>query len=173
MNHKHELLADYLDERITITGMFEKYSLFLKGHVQYPLAFLQDVYAEVEGKQLDLGHVWVQHAGPLKGFNLRHGDRIKCECRVSKYTKRLKSRNEEGRLEVVLFNLAWPTNIEIVARAKASEPVPPLSVAAPSNPVGSSQAGATTPGFVLDLKRLAEQAGGWDALMDWIGALRE
>jgi hypothetical protein len=170
------LLANYLDQRITITGMFDKYTFNYTGIRQWRVALLQDVYAEVEGKQIDLGHIWVQHAESLKGHDLGYGDRIKCNCRVSDYKKRLRTPNEVGLMVVTKYNLSWPTEIEVISRATRPEAVAGPSPVQPLNSPGPGcdpQRSTTDPvSLVLEVKRLAEKACGWESLHQLVEALR-
>jgi hypothetical protein len=110
-------LADYVDQRLFINGMFDKFSYNCVGIREWKVALLQDVYAEIEGKQLDLGHAWVQHAEPLKKIDLGPGDWVRCNCRVTPYTKRLRVPNRDGLMIEPRYSLCYPTNVEVLGRA--------------------------------------------------------
>lgn len=194
MDNKRDALADYRDERVTITGMFDKFSLQMNSTRQWRVALLQDVYAEVEGKQIDLGHVWVQHAEPLRSLDLNYGDRVKCNCRVTPYKKRLSVPNSEGMIVVENFSLSYPTQIEVVCRVLASDQpatavpgtvVATTTVPATADPVtvvtatdvpaeqfkkGSVETNVSV-SVILDLRQLAGKAGGWQVLRQLIDVL--
>jgi hypothetical protein len=187
MSDKREALADYLDKRIEITGVFDKFSYQTSGVRQWRSALLQDVYALVDGKELDIGHVWLQNAEPLKNFNFTLGDRIRCNCRVTKYKKHLRVPNKEGLMVVNSFNLSWPTEIEVISRVSKSGDDPGFladGVIPATNPIPAShgvgtdsqtleQAGSINPvAMVLEVQRLAQRVGGWDALHQLVEALR-
>lgn len=175
MDDKRDALADYLDDRITVTGMLDKFDLQIVGIKQWKTALLQDVYAEVEGKQIDLGHVWVQHAETLKSHGLAYGDRIKCNCRVTKYQKRLRTPNEDGLMVVTKYNLTWPNEVEVISRAPrpAVAPVAAPPAEAPRDEPAEAPGPESNPvGLILDVKRLADRAGGWEALRQLIDVLR-
>ena len=74
MNEKHDLLSDYQDKRIQITGVFDRFSFVTKDYREIKTALLQDVYAHIDGKDVDIGHVWLQNADPLKPLGLTFGD---------------------------------------------------------------------------------------------------
>lgn len=169
MDDKRAALADYLDERVDITGMFDRFSLQVTGIKQWRTALLQDVYAEVEGKQIDLGHVWVQHADPLKQHDLAYGDRIKCNCRVTAYKKHLRVPNEDGLMVVEKYSLSWPTEVEVISQAsRPSEPSATSTLAA-SEP---QQEELPSPiSLLVELKQLAAKAGGWSNLRQLIDLL--
>jgi hypothetical protein len=95
MDERRDHLADYVDQRITVTGLFDKFGLQVAGVRQWRTALLQDLYAEVEGKQIDIGHIWVQNAEAMKNLGLAYGDRLRCNCRVGAYKKRLNTPNKE------------------------------------------------------------------------------
>jgi hypothetical protein len=175
MDDKRDALADYLDRRITITGTFEKFDLQTSGVKQRKTALLQGAYAEVEGKQIDLGRVWVQHAEMPKGHGLAYGDRIKCNCRVTKYRKRLSTPNEDGLMLVTKYSLSWPNEVEVIGRAPRPAAAP--AAAQPAGPSRDEPAGGRGPasdpvGLILDVKRLADQAGGLEALRRLLDVLR-
>lgn len=169
MDNKRDVLADYRDERLTITGMYDKSDLQMTATRQWRVALLQDVYAEVEGKQIDLGHIWVQHAEPLRSLELKYGDRIKCNCRVTAYKKKLRVPNADGVMVVEQFSLSFPTEIEVLGRGTSK--VPPEATVAVDEPEVKA-VGANSPvSLILELKQLADRAGGWNVLRQLVDVL--
>ncbi len=66
---RRAVLEQFMGECITIEGAFDKMSHTLSNRsreVPVWTALLQDVYIHSEGKEIDLGHVWIQHAGDIK-----------------------------------------------------------------------------------------------------------
>jgi hypothetical protein len=183
MIEKHELLSEYQDKRIQITGVFDRYSFVLKDYREIKTALLQDVYAHIDGKDVDLGHVWLQNADPLKPLGLNFGDRIQCKCRVRTYKKRLPVPNRDGLMVENKISLCWPTEVEVVSRLqpvteKASQqtPVSPAyqgPVQPTSTQPASDSDGPTTPAkLIFEVRRLARLAGGLDTLQELVEALR-
>jgi hypothetical protein len=144
MDERRDHLADYVDQRITVTGLFDKFSLQVAGVRQWRTALLQDVYAEVEGKQIDIGHIWVQNAEAMKNLGLAYGDRLRCNCRVGVYKKRLNTPNKDGLMVVERYNLSWPTEIEVISRVTRASPDAPTDDQAGA--AGPSQAGPVQAG---------------------------
>jgi hypothetical protein len=169
MADKRAALADYLEERVSVTGMFEKYSLQFFENRQWRVALLQDVYVEIDGKQIDLGHMWLQHAEPLRQHDLRYGDRIRCSCRVTSYRKRLRVPNKDGLMVVQNYSLSWPTEVEILCRSmRPADSSPAHSV----QPAGSIEPeSAISVGHIFETRQLAAKLGGWKALRQLIDAL--
>jgi hypothetical protein len=169
MTDKRAALADYVDELVIVTGMFDKFSLHVNAIKQWRIALLQDVYVEVDGKQIDLGHMWVQHAEPLKQHGLGYGDRIRCTCRVTTYKKRLRGRNEDGLLVLQQYSLSWPTEVEIICRAsKPAEPSPAPSFQAADS---TNTESGNLVGLIPETRQVAAKAGGWKALRQLIDVL--
>jgi hypothetical protein len=170
MDDKRAILADHVEDRVTVTGMFDKFSLYVSGLRQWRTALLQDVFVLIEGKDIDLGHMWVQHADPLKKPDLVYGDRVRCNCRVTAYKKRLRVPNKDGLMVIESYSLAWPTDIEIINRAlRPDDPVVPPAAAQPTTdrPPATSQMS-----LLRELKDFATRAGGWDDLQQMIDLLR-
>lgn len=170
MNDKRAVLADHVEDRVTVTGMFDKFSLCVNGLRQWRTALLQDVFVLIEGKDIDLGHMWVQHADPLKNLDLVYGDRLQCNCRVTAYKKRLRVPNKDGLMVIESYSLAWPTDIEIINRAlRQDDPLapPPAAQPVPGQPPATSQMS-----LLRELKDFALRAGGWDDLQAMIDLLR-
>lgn len=153
--------------------------LHVGGIRQFRIALLKDLYAEVDGKQIDLDHAWVQHAEPLKAMGLVCGDRIRCICRVGTYKKRLPVPNKDGLLQVIQYNLSFPSDIEVISRARKYEEA--RSEATPKEgpsviEEASPKEDTTTPSIgnlIIEAKHLAQKAGGLDALAELIEALRQ
>ena len=184
MIDRHQLLAEYQDERITITGVFERFSFITKQYRDIKTALLQDVYAHIDGKDLDLGHVWLQHADPLKEFDLTFGDRIQCNCRVMAYKKRLMTPNKQGLMFENRLSLCWPTEAKVISRLQLPEVQPiliPNVVTAqitspkpmPMEPTAKDAMESFNPAkMIMEVRRLAKLAGGIDSLQQLVEALR-
>jgi hypothetical protein len=181
MIDRHDILAEYEDERIKITGVFDRFSVITQQYREIKTALLQDVYAHVDGKDLDIGHVWVQNANPLKSFSLAFGDRIRCNCRVKTYKKRLMVPNKQGLMVENKVSLTWPTEIEVISRLQSpqrEDNEQPRGIDAPSKAgvplllpteVNDSISPAK---MILEVRRLAKMAGGMDSLQLLVEALR-
>lgn len=98
-----ELLSKVIDQRIEITGIFDRYGDDGRGN---RTALLQEVYAHVEGRTIDLDHKWLQNVESFVGLEPSKGDRIKCTTRVRDY------RNENK------LSLTWPLDVAIIQYPK-------------------------------------------------------
>lgn len=119
---RSETLAQFVDQRITIVGAFDKLTQVFRSQRNIHTALLQDVFAYVEDKEFDVGHVWIQHAEELRPLRLHPGDRIRCECRVKEYRKHLDLPNEQGFTSETKYSLIYPRGIEVINRVEA-EPI--------------------------------------------------
>lgn len=118
MDDNREALADFVGERITVTGMIDEFRLMFVGNWSAVGVLLQDVCVEHDGKEIPIGHAWVKHAKPLKNAGLVNGDRIRCSCRVGTYTKFVPGANRSK----TTFDLSCPSEVEVIGRAmKGSE----------------------------------------------------
>jgi hypothetical protein len=167
--NRREVLEDYLDRRVAVNGVFDKFSNVYKSIRTIRTALLQDSEFEAEGKNFDIGHVYVQNAEVFRSHDLLQGDRVRCVCRVVTYKKYLRVPNDDGLMVVQKFTLAWPSDVEILYRVPR-EPQPALTPAlvekkvetAPASQIG----GAADPvGLLLEVKELAKEAGGWEPLL--------
>ena len=156
MNDRRHALLGHVDQRIEISGMFERFSFVTYNLRDIRTALLQDVYAHVDGKNLDIGHIWLQHADPLKHCNLTYGDRIHCECRVTEYKKRLRVPNSDGLLSVTSVSLSWPTDVEVLSRLQRN--------------VEDHDAGPAA--LIGEVRGLASRVGGYEELCKLIEVLR-
>jgi hypothetical protein len=179
---RREVLADYLDKRVVITGVFEKITVNKNPNKPFKVALLQDVEVELSKGKHDLGHVWVQHAETFAG--LTYGDRVQCSCRVGQYRRSLATAGENGSAEKIDYSLSWPNDLKVLNHrpvaysaiheapagapaAPAAQPVPPP----PEDPVKTTDPVQ----FILQVKELALKVGGVDriielkALMDKLG----
>ena len=73
-DRRREVLADYLDQRVVLTGVFDRLATNKNPNKPFKVALLQDAEVELSGGRHDLGHVWLQHAETLS--ELQQGDRI-------------------------------------------------------------------------------------------------
>lgn len=177
----YALRATQEDERIKITGVFDKFSFIMQQFREIRTALLQDVYAHVDGKDLDIGHVWLQNADQLKALNLAFGDRIRCNCRVKTYKKRLMVPNKQGLMVENKLSLAWPMEVEVISRLQSPQTEAnehPKVLVAPSKPSvpplpPTEVADSISPAkMIVEVRRLAKMAGGMESLQQLIEALR-
>jgi hypothetical protein len=83
---RREVLADWLDQRVTITGTFERMSTNRNPSRPFLVALVQDMEVELPTKaRHHLGHLWIQYAETMK--QLSRGDRFRCTCIVKSYRK--------------------------------------------------------------------------------------
>jgi hypothetical protein len=180
LENRRGVLADYLDKRVVITGVFEKITVNKNPSKPFKVALLQDVEVELSKGKHDLGHVWVQHAETFAGLN--YGDRVQCSCRVGQYRRSLAVSGENGTAEKIDYSLTWPNDIKVLnhrpvaysavhEEAPAAHPAPAAPPPAPEAP-----AKATDPvQLILQIKELAQKVGGVEhivelkAVMDKIG----
>lgn len=112
-DRRREVLAAYLDQRVVITGVFERMAVNKNPHKQFKVALLQDVEVELSKSRYDLGHVWIQHAETFADLN--YGDRLQCSCRVGKYKRHVPG-GENGEAERIDYSLSWPSEVRVLSR---------------------------------------------------------
>jgi hypothetical protein len=176
MNHdnRREILAEYLDQRIILTGVFDRLATNKNPHKPFKVALLQDVEVELSKAKHDLGHVWVQHAETLAEF--QHGDRIRCSCRVGKYQRTLTVPDGDGFTVKTDYSLAYPSEAKLLSRAVAFRAAPeqngaPPAAAAPPPPQEETARAADPLQLILEVKQLAEQVGGCERLLEFMQAV--
>lgn len=178
MDPRRKVLADYLDQKVLITGMFERMTVNKNPTKPFKVALMQDVEVEIARARYDLGHVWIQHAEPFA--DLHHGDRIQCYCRVGHYKRNVATPDQNGSGPIIDYSLGWPVDIKLVGRpvalATAHEPVnhaPPS--APPAAPPEEPAKKADPIQLILELKDMVQKVGGLErigelkALMDKVG----
>jgi hypothetical protein len=158
MNQNRQRLFGYLDQRIDITGMFERFATVVVGFRFCRTALLQDVYARVDGRDTDIGHVWLQNADPLNTLGLTFGDRIRCNVRLTEYKKRLQVPNAAGAMVERKVSFAWPTEVEVISRLHRGRDDEDFQGNRPSLLVG-------------EVRALANRVG-WDELASLVETLR-
>jgi len=168
-DNRREVLEDYLDRRVAVNGVFDRFSNVYMPIKTIRTVLLQDCEVEAEGKTFDLGHVYVQHAEVFRNHDLLWGDRVRCVCRVTKYRTRLRVPNEQGLMVIDKFALAWPSDVEIVYRVPR-EPQTTSQMAQTDEVIESAAvqvapAAADPIGLLLEVKELAREAGGWEPLL--------
>jgi hypothetical protein len=175
MNHdnRREILAEYLDQRITLTGVFDRLATNKNPHKPFKVALLQDVEVELSKAKHDLGHIWVQHAETLGEF--QHGDRIRCSCRVGKYHRTLPVPDGDGFTVKTDYSLAYPSEARLLSRAVAFRAAPdqngtPPPAAAPP-PQEDPPRAADPLQLILEVKQLIEQVGGCERLVEFKQAI--
>jgi hypothetical protein len=167
---REETLAKFVDKRITIAGAFEKLALVFRSERNIHTALFQDAVAYVEDKEYDLGHVWVQRAEEFRPHKLVPGDRIRFECRVQEYRKRLDVPNERGFTWEIKHSLIYPRKIEVIYR---NEPEGALQVTLPEQHsrrpespqrLEPNQLSVNPVELVREVRRIAALAGGVEPL---------
>jgi hypothetical protein len=172
---RREVLAAYLDQRVVITGVFERLTLNKNPHKPFKVALLQDVEVELSKAKYDLGHVWIQHAENLEGF--KNGDRIRCSCRVGKYHRTVPNADGNGVSTRTDYSLSYPNEVRLLGKPVAlrtgpeqngasSVPAPPPPPAAA--PVPEEEPVKTTDPvqLILTVKELAQKVGGWERIVE-------
>lgn len=169
-------LAPYVDRRVEVEGVFERLTTTRFGNVT--VALVQDAVVKVGNTEIDLGHLWVQHAESF--VNTKQFERVAFLARVGG-RKRL---NGNGDTEVA-YNLAYPTAITPksppalrIPSVPVLEPMrrelPPIPQVEEVDPKPTQPATLPDPELacrsadpvqlLLDLRTLAERAGGWKNL---------
>jgi hypothetical protein len=174
LENRRGVLADYLDQRVVITGVFEKITVNKNPSKPFKVALLQDVEVELSKGKHDLGHVWVQHAETFASLN--YGDRVQCSCRVGQYRRSLAVSGENGAAEKIDYSLTWPSDIKVLNHrpvaysgvqegANGSAPVSLLPQRLPSPPPPEAPAKAADPlQLIFQVKELAGKVGGVEAI---------
>lgn len=181
MIDRYDILAEHQDERVKITGVFERFGFITQHYREIKTALLQDVYAHIDGKDLDIGHAWLQNADQLKSLGLNFGDRIQCNCRVKTYKKRLLVPNRQGLMVENKLSLCWPTEVELISRLQPPplqndlSPVKPteqIILPPPQLPSQEAKEQMTPAKVIAEVRRVAKLSGGWDALQELVQAIR-
>jgi len=171
MNDRNEILEKCLDQRIAITGVFERFSFITTPHLrEIKTALLQDVCAHIDGEDYDIGHVWLQNADSLKAIDLGFGDRIQCNCRVKTFKKRLRVPNRHGLMLENKLSLCFPTEVRIISRLECIDVQEELASIPPKPEVSFKQVDPAA--IVVEVQRLANEMGGLEPLQRLIDALR-
>lgn len=185
MNDRYDLLADYKDQRIKISGVFDRKHSVVHNYRENKTVLLQDVYAHIDGKDLDIGHAWLQNAESLTEFGLVPGDRIQCNCRVKPYKKRLMVPNHQGLMMENRISLCWPTDVVVISRQQSIEiksvpkpnlvdsvqKIPPQPIVE-EIPLSETTVPPNPAKVIREIRRLAQQIGGFDSLQEFIDAIR-
>jgi hypothetical protein len=176
---RREVLATYLDQRVVITGVFERLTINKNPHKPFKVALLQDVEVELSRAKHDLGHVWIQHAENLDGF--KNGDRIRCSCRVGKYHRTVANPDGNGVTTRTDYSLSYPNEVRLLGKPVAlriatdengspAGPGPATAAAAAEAPVvvpEEEPVKTTDPvQLILTVKELAQKVGGWERIVE-------
>jgi len=158
-------LEDWKDQRVTVTGTFDRFGLGGKTSVPFKTALLLEAKVTHEGKDVLFDHIWVQHANRLQAEqpDLGHGDKIECTCRVGSSKFKDFTVGDDGLMIRNRYSLTLPEAIRIISRmprieglqASASSPVAPVSM---------------KPDITLltEIQRAARELGGTTALLDTV-----
>lgn len=181
MNDQRTCLAAYVDKRVSVEGVFERLAEARGG--RFKVALVQDAVVSVTDVEIDLGHVWVQHADNF--VTIEQFERVTFLARVGE-RKRLDGNGDTEKV----YNLMFPTQIrskvcpalripgfptrlaepELLQVAVQSEPPEPKS--ASSMPDQKDGFGGDPVQLLLDVSALAVRAGGWAKLETLINALK-
>jgi hypothetical protein len=173
VDKRREVLAEYLDKRVLITGVFEKITVNKNPNKPFKVALLQDVEVELSKGKHDLGHMWIQHAETFASLN--YGDRVQCSCRVGQYRRSVATAGENGAAEKIDYSLTWPNDIKVlnhrpvaysaVQEAPLSSVAPPPAHPVPPPPEDPVK--TTDPvQFILQIKELALKVSGVERIME-------
>jgi hypothetical protein len=181
MNDQRSSLASCVDKRVSVEGVFERLAEARGG--KFRVALVQDAVVSVTEEQIDLGHVWVQHADNF--VTIEQFERVTFLARVGER----KRANTNGDTEKV-YNLMFPTQIrsknppalripriptkaselELLqesVQVEPPEPKPGLLVPEPKDGFGGDPVQ-----ILLDVSALAVRVGGWARLEALINALK-
>lgn len=163
------ILSQFIDQRVVIQGVIDKKTDRFLNQREVRIVLLQDVFLLYEGKDIDLGHAWVQEANELDRYP--NGQRIQCSCRVKQYKKYTDGLNTGGSKYIWRYSLAYPTNI--VACGGIDEMPQDDEGDFPSENELESESTTTNGALALikEVKQLAKQAGGLDQLKALIDIL--
>jgi hypothetical protein len=173
---RREVLATYLDQRVVISGVFERLTVNKNPHKPFKVALLQDVEVELSKAKYDLGHVWIQHAENLEGF--KNGDRIRCSCRVGKYHRAVPNADGNGVTNRTDYSLSYPNEVRLLGKPVALRTAPepngtssgpaPAPAAPPPAPAPEEESVKTADPvqLILTVKELAQKVGGWERIVE-------
>jgi hypothetical protein len=164
-------LEPYLDRVIGMTAVFQRTDVIAKyvqkGHRLVRTALVVNAVGECDGNTIDIGHVWVQEADEIyraaRAESLHSGDRFRSKVRVGQYWDR-----SEGRHR---FNVGYPDQVEVIQRREIVVANESEEKCEPEEGLEPNAQGVTVK-TILAIKGLAQQVGGWEALVELIQALR-
>lgn len=179
MNDQRTSLAPLVDKRVSVEGVFERLAEARGG--KFKVALVQDAVVSVPDEEIDLGHVWVQHADNF--VTIEQFERVTFLARVGER----KRANSNGDTEKV-YNLICPTQIRpkslpalriprIPTTATKPQEIPqgepPVPTPALLVPDQKGAFGGDPVQLLLDVSALAGRVGGWAKLEALIHALKE
>lgn len=171
-------LAPFLERVVQAAGYFEKVNWINRGSGRICTALVQDVKVTIDGYNIDLGHVWVQHADEIDALGARHGEKIICDARIGRYKKL----NDVTKVPETDYNLSYPRNVKFAAKAFLPVPAPPavskplVQVVKPQVVVAEARTAAPAVDMfatLSELKRIREAVGGWDKLHELVVLLKD
>ena len=112
---RHEYLAEYLGDRVTVEGCVQCYSEYFDPAVmrKVPSVLMRELDAINAGARWSLSnHIYVGYSDPLKTAGAEPGDVVRFDCLVHRFFKKSQTGD---RVEV--FGLKNPMDIEIVRKA--------------------------------------------------------
>jgi hypothetical protein len=160
---QREVLADWLDQRVTITGVFERMSTNRNPSRPFLVALVQDMEVELPTKaRHHLGHLWIQYAETMKG--LSRGDRFRCTCIVKSYRKD----------EQLVYGLRYPcevkpVNYPIAFQAVEEEKLSHDVRVSPDR--NSDHLGADPLAFIIKVRDFVQRVGGPESIQALQGIL--
>jgi hypothetical protein len=127
------VLEHYSGQRVPVEGYLGKVHREAGG--RFLVALLEDTEVTLGVDRHGIGHVWIQHAEPLK--DLQIGDRVGCTCYVRTYDKT--TAYEDGEETSVRdWGLSYPEAVEVLPRAVSlrptTQPAPPPAPPPPAPP---------------------------------------
>ncbi len=169
MSEQRNQLAPYFDKRVQVEGVFER----MAHPKTVQAALVHDVVAKVDGRQIHLGHMWIQAAELLR--NCDKSQRVSFLACVGKRIQR------DGRGKTQVYNLISPTDVKVASPpALRSLPSPKIKVMRTTMLPPSSKLPPPAPICLPDSEKLREEAktlarkcGGWDRLEALIASVKE
>lgn len=113
-------LEPYEDTRIEVEGYYDAskavYDQKKRRNIQTVL--FQDAIAYVDGKEIAMGHAWIQAANSIVNLKCHRDDKVRFTARVNRYMKNLDVPNADGLMQEWRFGLADPEGVEVTEKAK-------------------------------------------------------
>lgn len=111
---RRDNLWDYVDHRIEVEGYYETSNVLNTNGRPNKTVLIQEGMAFVDGKEIPIGHAWVQSASNIVNLKPLRGQKIRFTAVVNQYTKSLQVPNESGMMSELRCGLIRPEDAEIV-----------------------------------------------------------
>jgi hypothetical protein len=183
---RRDQLTPYVGQEVEAKGVFRRMDLRVHGTRTNRTALVERLFVTVDGKTLDIDHVWVQYADAIKALDPRPGEKVKFRATVGTYTKEKPTEDGQGIKRVQTYNLSNPEAVACPDREPlapdhdevaqdqpppAAAPPAPAPAPAPAPPPTIEPAPASSPtDLVRTLMRLAA-VWGWDEVCGMVEVL--